>query len=218
MNRFIPVALAALALGTSASVVADDDLWFGVKAGTLGLGVEAAWRPVPFLDVRAGYNGFTYEETRSEAGINYDGELDLSTVYATANLRVPLSPFRVTAGVFSNGNEVILKSRDNDSFTIGGTTYQLSEVGSVEARGSFDDVVPYAGIGFDFRIADTVGLSLDAGVLFQGAVAVNLDASGPITNDQNFLNELEAERQQLQDELGDYEHYPVISLGFNVNF
>lgn len=217
-NLFKFFMAIALAVGSATVTSADDDLWFGVKAGTLGLGVEATWRPVPYLDVRAGYNGFSYEDTRTEAGINYDGELDLSTVYATANLRVPLSPFRVTAGVFSNGNEVILVSRDNDSFTVGGQTFQASDVGRLEARGTFDSVAPYAGIGFDFRIADTIGLSLDAGVLFQGAVDVAMSASGPIATDQTFIDQLEAERQELQDEIGDYEHYPVISLGFNVNF
>jgi len=217
MNKYA-FLLAASAVITSTAATADDDLWFGVKAGTLGLGVEATWRPVPYLDVRAGYNGYTYEDTRDEAGLAYDGELDLSTVYATANLRFPLTPFRLTAGVFSNGNEVILNSRDDDSFQIGGTTYQAAELGRLEARGSFDSVAPYAGIGFDFRVADTIGISLDAGVLFQGQAQVTMTATGPIASDTAFLNELELERQELEDSIGDYEHYPVISLGFNVNF
>ncbi len=218
MNTRILCIASMLLGGVTQGVVADDDLWFGVKAGTLGVGVEATWRPVPYLDVRAGYNGFNYEDTRTEAGIDYDGELDLNTVYATANLRVPLSPFRVTAGLFSNGNEVVLNSVDGSAINIGDMTYQASDIGRLEARGSFDNVAPYAGIGFDFRVADTFGINFDAGVLFQGKVDVAMNATGPIANDPLFLQELEAERLELQDSVDDYEYYPVVSLGFSVNF
>ncbi|MEM7081634.1 MAG: hypothetical protein AAF465_02790 [Pseudomonadota bacterium] len=209
---------AALTLGVGAHAAADDDLWFGVKAGTLGLGLEATWRPVPYLDLRAGYNAFSYEDSRDEAGIAYDGELDLSTGFVTANLRMPLSPFRVTAGVFSNGNEVVLNSRDGDSFVIGSTTYQAADLGRLEARSKFDSVAPYAGVGLDFRVADTVGISLDAGVLFQGDANVVVNATGPIATDPTFQNELDVERQELEDAISDYEHYPVVSLAFTVNF
>lgn len=218
MNRLTLFLTAAIAAGVSTTAAADDDLWIGVKAGTLGLGVEATWRPVPYLDVRAGYNAYTYEDTRDEAGLAYDGELDLSTAYVTANFRFPLSPFRITAGVFSNGNEVVLNSRDDDSFQIGGTTYQAADLGRLEARGTFDSIAPYAGIGFDFRIGNTIGLSFDAGVLFQGEVNVAMNATGPIASNSTFLAELEVERQELEDSIGDYEHYPVVSLGFTVNF
>ena len=218
MNRPTLFLAAAMATGLGTNVAADDDLWFGVKAGTLGLGVEATWRPVPYLDVRAGYNAYTYEDSRNEAGVAYDGKLDLSTAYATANFRFPLSPFRVTAGVFSNGNEVILNSRDGDSFQIGGTTYQAADLGRLEARGTFENIAPYAGIGFDIRLGNTVGLSFDAGILFQGEVDVAINATGPIANNAIFMQELEVERQELADSIGDYEYYPVISLGFNVNF
>lgn len=218
MNKLNITTAIVCAACFSPAAAADDDLWFGVKAGTLGLGVEATWRPVPYLDLRAGYNGYTYEDTRTEAGLSYDGELDLGTLYATANLRVPLSPFRFTAGVFSNSNEIILNSRDDSTFQIGGSTFQATDVGRLQARGTFDDIAPYAGVGLDFRVFDTFGLHFDAGVLFQGAVAVTLDATGPIANNQTFLDELEAERQELQDSVDEYEYYPVVSVGFSFNF
>lgn len=218
MNALKLTLAVAISWMLAQSVAADDDFWVGVKAGTLGLGVEATWRPVPYLDVRAGYNGFNYEDTRTEAGVEYDGELALSSFYGTANLRVPLSPFRITAGIFSNGNEIILNSIDSTAVQIGGTTYQASELGTLEARGAFDSVAPYAGVGLDFRLADTFGLHFDAGVLFQGKAAVTMAADGPIASNALFMQELEAERLQLEEAVEDYEHYPVVSLGFSVNF
>ena len=55
------VLSATLLLGSNA--MADDNLWFGVKAGTLGIGLEASWRPIPWFDIRAGANQFDYDDT-----------------------------------------------------------------------------------------------------------------------------------------------------------
>ena len=66
-----------LMLGGTAT--ANDDIWFGVKAGTLGFGAEAAWRPLEWLDVRAGANFYDYDDSGSQAGINYDATLALDT-------------------------------------------------------------------------------------------------------------------------------------------
>jgi hypothetical protein len=218
MRSSIATLTATFCLLAAAGVHADDDLWFGAKAGTLGLGVEATWRPLPYLDVRGGFNGFNYDFDASESGVDYDAELELRTLYATANLRVPLSPFRVTAGLFSNGNALNLTTRDNATVEVNGTTYTAAQIGTLEARADFDSIAPYVGVGLDFRIADTFGLSLDAGVLRQGSPAISTTVSGPIASDPVFQTELEAERQQLEAELDDYDLYPVVSIGLNVNF
>jgi hypothetical protein len=217
MRRLVYGA-SALVILNPAAALADDDLWFGAKVGTLGLGVEASWRPVPYLDVRAGANGFSFDQDGSEAGIEYEGEIDLQSFYATANLRVPLSPFRFTAGVFSNGNEIGLVSAQNQTIQIGDTTFTSDQVGTLSAGASFDDVAPYVGVGLDFRLLDTLGMHLDAGVLRQGSVLVAMAADGPIASDPLFQQELEKERAELQESLDDYELYPVLSLGFSFNF
>ncbi|NNF16361.1 MAG: hypothetical protein HKN70_06415 [Gammaproteobacteria bacterium] len=214
--RTLSMVAVALMLGHNAA--ADDDFWVGVKAGTLGLGVEAAWRPVPYLDIRGGGNFFSLDEDSSEAGIDYDGELDLQTFYATANLRVPLSPFRVTAGIFSNGNEIKLTSRDTGMITVGNTTYPAAAVGQLQVKGDFDNIAPYFGIGFDFRIFNTLGLIIDAGVLRQGSINIGVTANGALANDPAFQAELEAERMELQNEVDDYDIYPVVSIGLSFNF
>ena len=215
-TRTVIFAIFTLALGQGAA--ADDDFWVGAKAGTLGIGLEATWRPVPYLDVRAGLNYLSLDDNGVEAGVDYDGEITLQTLYATANLRVPLSPFRVTAGLFSNGNEISLVSRDSATVQIGTMTYPGAAVGRLSVRGDFDSVAPYAGVGLDFRVFDTAGLSIDAGVLRQGSINVTASASGPLASDPLFQAELERERQELQNEVDDYDLYPVISIGLSFNF
>lgn len=205
-------------LAAAANAGADDNLWLGVKAGTLGLGVEGTWRPLPWFDLRAGLNTFEYDHDGDEAGIDYDATLDLRTTYATANLLLPASPFRLTAGVFNNGNELRLISRDTGPVEVGGTTFSGAEVGTLRGTATFDDVAPYAGIGFDFGLFGKVGLNLDLGVLFQGAPAVALSADGLLANDPDFQASLAAEQAELEDEVDDYKAYPVASLTLTFQF
>lgn len=218
------VLVLTLLLGSTA-MAENNDFWVGLKAGTLGLGLEGAWRPIPWFDVRAGANQFSYDDTGSQAGINYDGTLDLSTYYASASFRFPLSPFRMTVGAYSNGNELELASMDMSAYMIGDDPipYLPSEVGTLRSSASFESMAPYLGAGFDFDIADRFGISLDFGVLWQGSPIVSLTSDGTLSTDpgpagDQFRAALEVERQQLENEVEDYKAYPVVSLGFNFNF
>lgn len=209
------VLLAVLAAGTA---TADNNYGLGVKAGTLGIGVEGIWRPLPLIDIRLGLNGYDYDENGFQAGVNYDATLALDTLYATANFHFPVSPFRVTAGVFANGNELQMVSSENTNFDIGGDIYTAADVGTLSSVTSFADTAPYVGIGFDFSVFGKLGLNLDLGVLWQGEPDVVIDSDGLLANDPGFQSALETERLELVDEMSDFKAWPVISLGFLVNF
>ena len=217
-------AVLLLGLMTAGSAAAGDNLSMGIKAGTLGLGLEATWRPIPWLDLRVGGNMYDYDDSGSQAGINYDATLQLETYYLTGNFLFPVSPFRVTVGGFSNGNELQMTSLPQGSYDIGNGNYSPTEVGTLVSTTSFEDVAPYLGVGFDFSIAGKVGLSLDFGVLWQDEPIVTLvPVGGTLWTDpglagDTFRAEIEAERIQLETEFEDYKAFPVISLGFNFNF
>jgi len=212
---FCLLLLTAPVAGTA---VADDTLWFGAKAGTLGIGLEATWRPLPWFDLRAGANRYDYKDSGSQAGINYDATLGLDTYYATFNFRFPLSPMRVTAGAFVNNNELLMTSQDSPSFDVGGITYTSADVGTLTSVTSFEKSAPYVGVGFDFELFNKLGLNMDFGVLWQGSPAVSLVSDGLLANDPVFVAALETERQQLENEVSDYKAWPVISIGLNFSF
>lgn len=215
----IKACAVALALVAATTASAEHNFGVGVKAGTLGLGVEGTWRPLPYLDVRVGANQYDYTDTDTQANILYDYEVNLDNYYVTGNFRFPLSPFRVTAGVYSNGNEANLVSADNGAIVIvGGDPYPSAAVGTVTSRAFFDSTSPYFGVGYDFSLFGKVGMNLDFGVLWQGSANVDIAADGFLANDPTFQASLEAERQELEDEISDYEIWPVVSLGFVVNF
>ena len=213
------VLMAALTLCTGAS--ANDDFWVGLKAGTLGYGGEVAWKPLEWLDVRAGANFYDYEDSGAQAGINYDGTLALDTIYVTGNFRFLLSPFRLTAGAFANNNEVRLVSQSMPAYDLGNTQgYSAAEVGTLQSVASFDSISPYFGAGYDFSLMDRLGLSLDFGVLWQGEPTVTMTSNGTLalSNDAGFMQDLADEGRELEDELKDMKAYPVISIGFHFNF
>jgi hypothetical protein len=207
-----------LVLLASATASADNDFGLGVKAGTLGLGLEASWQPLPYLEVRVGANSFDYDDDGSQAGIDYDATLSLESIYGTANFHFPVSPMRITAGVYSNGNELLLLNDEGQDLNIGGIVYPGAGIGTLSSTTSFASTSPYLGIGFDFTLAGKVGMNLDLGVLWQGDPEVTLDASGALSTDPGFQASLEAERQDLEDEASDFKAWPVISLGFVYKF
>jgi hypothetical protein len=212
-------ALVLLALSAIAgNANADNNIWLGVKAGTLGVGLEGTWRPIDWLDIRLGGSKYDYNETGAQAGINYDATLGLQTYYLTGNFRFPLSPFRVTAGLYSNSNEIKMVSIDTPTFDIGGTTYTSTEVGTLTSATSWDSTSPYFGAGFDFELLGKVGMTFDFGVLWQGDPKVSLGATGTLAGAQSFLDDLETERAELTDKVDVLKAYPVVSLGFNFNF
>ncbi len=216
MQKIICLFLVTASFAKTSS--ADDNLWLGVKAGTLGIGIEATWRPLPWFDLRIGADRYDYDFTGSQAGVNYDAELVLDTYHATASFRFPLSPMRITAGVYANSDELRLTSQDSAFIDVGGTQFTSADVGTLRSITSFESTAPYLGVGFDFDLFNKVGLNLDFGVLWHGEPNVTLEADGLLANDPVFLAALENERVELEAEVENYKAWPVVSIGFNFNF
>ena len=68
MNQSVSKAVL-LALALAFSGAANADLGVGLKAGTLGLGIEGRWSPLPWLDFRMGANRYDFDVTGSQSGI-----------------------------------------------------------------------------------------------------------------------------------------------------
>ena len=216
MNTFGKKAgLVVLTLLSAGVANADNDFGIGVKVGTLGVGLEASWKPLPYMDIRVGTSSYDYDNDGRYGSINYDAVFALDQYYATANFHFPISPMRITAGVYSNGNEFLLVNDQLEGIGV----YPGGQIGTLTSVTTFADTAPYLGIGFDFTLAGKVGLNLDFGVLWQGDPEVTLEISGDINDlPPEFEDALEAERQALEDDMSDFKAWPVISLGFVYKF
>lgn len=215
------VTLCAIVLAATcvtAPAAAAEAFGAGVRVGTLGVGIEASWQPLPYLDLRIGGNTFELDDTGIQSGIPYDSTLTLETAYVAGSFHFPDSPMRVTAGVYANGNELLMINDDGNDLDIGGIVYPGAGIGTLTSVTSFASTAPYIGIGFDITLKGRLGMTLDLGMLLQGEPEVTLMADGALAQDPLFQASLEAERRQLENEMNDLKVWPVLSLGLVYRF
>lgn len=197
------------------------DLGIALKAGTLGGGVEGTVGILDTLNARVGFNYFSMEHDMTESNVDYEFDLDLLTASLILDWHPFNNGFRVSAGVMYNGNELDATGQPTaGNYTINDTTYTAAQVGTLTGRIDFDDVAPYIGIGYGNALSKDRkwNFVLDIGVMYQGSVDVTLDANGTSSGNAAFRSNLENERRQLQDELDDYQWYPVIAIGISYKF
>ena len=190
------------------------------KAGSTGLGADLTVPIIPnWVNLRGGYNWMSFRPSITEGDIDYKADIELQTVPILLDIHPFHGNFRVTGGVFFNQNEMDLSSTASN-VTVGGTTY----AGPVSLNANVtweDEWAPYFGIGYgnaaDDNLLDlpiAVGLSLDIGVFYQGSPDVTLtESTGSVS-----AADLALEAQQIEDDLSDFEFYPVVTFGVHIRF
>lgn len=195
------------------------------KAGSLGVGAEVTGRILPNLNARLGFNTFSFNKDFDEAGIEYDTDVDLRTGSALVDY-YPLrnQQFRVTGGLFYNGNQAEGTAQPSttngiETFEIGDTTFPAAQVGTVEAEVDFPEFAPYIGVGWGNPVipGKRWGVFVDLGVMFQRSPNVSLTAQGASAN-PILADELNRERDELEDELDGFRFYPVLQIGVTYQF
>ncbi|MEA1652630.1 hypothetical protein UAJ10_26915 [Nitrospirillum sp. BR 11164] len=185
----------------------------GPVVSTLGLGAEIGARFDDRFGLRLNANGFSFSANHTVRDVRYDGDATLESFGLLADLHPFGDGWRVTAGARLNLNEVDLKGTPrNATYTIHGMTYTANEVGSLNGKIAFNRFAPYIGVGYEGAVADRWRFGVDLGAMYHGTPRVSLDASGPVTTTPDFQNRLDAERQELRDDVKDYSWYPVLSL------
>ena len=216
------LSLVIVAVAASSPAIASDlpgKTSLAVRASTLGLGVEIAHTlPLANLTGRLAWNGYTYDTSDTIEGVPYEVELDLSSITALVDWRPWGTMTHFTGGLVFNGNEIGATGQASATYDIGGMTYAAADVGNLSGRTTFDDVVPYAGVGWNIPIAPKTAFSIELGIVFQGAPSVTLEADGLLATDPVFQDELEAERSEFEKDIEDYEYYPVVGIGISRRF
>jgi hypothetical protein len=211
-----------MVLGGNAAADEGGGLSLGVAAGTLGLGAELGYAVNRNLGIRVGVYGLTWDVDGKEGGIDYDADLDLSSAGAYVDWHPFGGAFRITGGWFVNDNGIDATGRPGagDTYDIGGTTFTSDEVGRLTASVDFGSSAPYLGLGWNFGGQDGgLGISLDLGVLFQDSPDITLVSRGGTLSGQPALQQaLRDEERELEDDVDEYELYPVVSLGVSYRF
>lgn len=208
---------AVLLFNTSfAETPSDSQYAITGKVGTLGLGADLTYRINNKINARFNFNGGSVDADGEEDGINYTGNLEAQTIGGLVDYHPMASGLRISAGLYSNGNELDLNANGGNA-QIGDTNYDLSNT-NLNTNVSFKSVAPYLGLGWGnaVKMGSKWRFALDAGVLFQGSPNAKITVTGNNANvSQADINE---EEQNLNDDLKDFKAYPVISAGVSYRF
>lgn len=206
-----------------ASTGSADAAGVGVRAGTTGIGVDIGWSIVPTLSARIGYSALGFNTAVNTSDVDYDGKVKLSNLSGLLDWS-PLGPFRITAGFVGADNKVdITGTPAGGTYTINGTTYQASDVGTLSGTVKIGDgVTPYVGFGYGNVAGVGVNFYFDIGVMFQGSPSATLTANCGVALSPaqctQLQNDVASERQRVEDKLDMYKLYPVASIGITIGF
>ncbi len=187
----------------------------GLRAGTQGAGAEFGVGITERFGVRAGYYPMSLSTDYEQTDVMYDGDIRFGGLGLIADFHPFKGRFHLSAGIFSNENEILLSATPTTSLDIGGTTYTPAEIGTLSGRISFNSTAPYFGLGWG-RIngEKRVGLLFDLGILRQGRGRVDLTSSAGLIS----LVDLQAEISEIEADIEHFEFWPVASVGLAIRF
>ncbi|MDO6462287.1 hypothetical protein Q4485_16375 [Granulosicoccaceae sp. 1_MG-2023] len=216
----------------------------GIKAGTLGAGLDVTVQIKPTLNLRFNLNRFNYdyddvtEHSAAEGGgtETTSGEINLATTGLLLDYHPWGGSFRLSAGVYSQGTkakgqttgEILDQEIGDRRYDIEGTAYGKLSMASAQ---------PYLGIGWGNtpRKGFPLSVSLDLGVLLNPNAKVSATVEGQVTDletgetfdldevdrpeVQDFQDNLSREIEDANNDIDDaLPVYPVISFGINYRF
>lgn len=224
MKKTIITLFITSVIGFSSNLhAAPGDVALGVKAGTLGAGLELTLEAIENVNVRFGGNYFKVGAEVDVEGNDYDVDVKLNSYTALADWYITDSPFRITAGAFINKNNVSGVALDSNTYDIGNNTYTNAEVGTLSADIGFKSVAPYLGIGWGNPLSDDTGWSVmfDFGIVFAGKPDLDITSTGGLlSNNAVFQSDIAQVEQDFRDtdEIKYLRFYPVLSFGINYRF
>ena len=188
------------------------------KTSTLGFGGEFTTALTSNINARVGINALDLDIGEKEiTDIEYDIGLDFSSFSALADWHVFNNSFRISGGIISIDNKADLEANGPSGIfhEIGDVEYDWDDIGTLSGSVEIDDIAPYVGIGWGnpFTSGKRWGFTCDFGVAFTSSPDVTLTATGLVP-----AEELEKERQNIEDELDKFRFYPVIAVSFFYRF
>jgi hypothetical protein len=195
--------------------------------GSNGLGLGAGTSINEKFGARLGFNTFKISTTQQDTNGNYGIDLKLMTVSGLADYYPWSGKFRATAGAVYNGNKATITAQPTGggSYVFNNQTFQSSDVGSFSGEMTFNSIAPYLGIGWGNPAAQDKqwGMTMDIGVLFQGAPTVkNTVTCGAAVVNTTVCTDLQTNvatsATQLQTDLKNFKYMPVVNVGISYRF
>lgn len=195
----------------------------GVGVGTNSLvGADIAVHLLPFLNVRAGYNYFTYENPSLDfdyTGLGIKGlpEGKVGTAVSLNQSNIALIPelalgkrrnIRLAiGGVYSPNFKMSTTITYKENVVLGDFVVTPEEIGYMRVNYTIKSKIsPYFGFGLGKAVPKKrIGVSWDMGAYYRDSPVITIDATGMLTD--NKSNEAPLNRN-----LSSYKWYPVSTL------
>lgn len=216
MRKTLLALAAVVALTVPAGITAQG---FGVaaRAGTIGLGAEAALGITDALVIRGGLGLMPLEPSATISDIDFTLKLPETWFNIGADLYLG-SGFRIGGGMLFKPDDPTLEGELLTNVDIGGRDFTPAELGTLTGTLNSKDQAPYALIGFGKHTSSGIGLFLDLGVAFTGDPEVSLDArNGTFSDAAELQSRLRTEERNLEEDLGQYlKMWPILNLGLKI--
>ncbi len=226
-RRFqLPLLLigATALMGSACTSSSPHNFGVGGGFGTTGATLEAKYAVSNHVVLRGNVNALPVSRNENFDGVDYEADLDMTTFGGFADV-YPFrnNGFNVSGGLYGGEKSVDLLGVPDATTTveIGSTTYTGAQIGTLRGSVDYSEASPYLGVGYDGFMNHNRLWSFNAraGVMFVGEPEVNLTAEGGLVSMLPSVQaDLQAEADNLQDELDKYKYYPVVSIGVTRRF
>ena len=197
-----------------------------LKVGTFGAGIDVSRMLNEKVALRANINGLRINRNEDLDDISYDATLSLLTVGVLADYYPFETSFRLSGGLYYNGNKLEGTARpaSGETIDLGDNNYiGVNQIGRVDAKIDFNKVAPYLGVGWGNKPSSGGwGFTFDLGVMYQGSPEVYANAVPNASLSQSdkdkIAADVEKERKKIEDDASSYKWYPVLMLGVNYTF
>ena len=232
MKKFIVPGLALLFFSSQSQAI---DVGVGVKAGINGVGIDLSVALTETINLRLSTASIDIDDedesievgdSGAEADLDAELEFDYGANAVLLDWHVFNGGFRLTAGMMRNTGEIDLTASLSGDVVLDGESLSPGDIagdigGDIALADSYQ---PYIGIGWGRGAGGDGGFSFsfDLGVAlldtnFDLDAAVN--PGGPNSLSQAELNNrLETMEGDAEDDLDDFEYWPVIAFGVNYAF
>lgn len=227
LNKTALLSATAFACSMTSTMAQAEILALGVKAGTLGLGIEVVAQASDRFNLRLQHTKFSRQITKSSTGgssdLEFDLDVDLGATTALLDFHPLAGSFRLTAGYGNNANQFVGAAVPNGSYEIGDNVYSAADVGTVNGRIDFKSSAPYLGFGWGNAFDGDGGfaMNLDIGVFLQGAPQVHISTSKQLSDPtaQALLQQnLNKETANFEEDSKALKAWPVLALGLTYLF
>jgi hypothetical protein len=215
----------------------------GVKISMLGIGGEAAVALTKRINVRGGFNLFSYSTTFNNDGIGYGAKLAFRSGEAHLDFFPFAGGFHLSPGLLlynDNHIDANVNVGSGQSFTLGGVSYTSNPTNPVMGTASlgFNKVAPTFLIGFGNLIPRNrrrFSFTGDFGIAYTGAPKAAMTLAGSVctsaivggspvsscvdaANDPTVQANVQSEVAKVNHDVSFIKIYPIASFGFAVNF